>query len=259
MGVLYDSRGNEFNGNLDHIVGTTVTDARAQTVTLAALAAEATADLNGQAVAIVDARTAAGALSLVFEGTVDGVNYLAIPAFDIATSAFVATVTSATTFNKQYAVTVTGFKRMRVRVSAYTSGNIAIAMRASQADFLINTAEIPCLSSSATAAANTALTLTLAAPGAGLRHYITGLEIIRNATAALAGTATLVVTTTNLPGTLAWSVGNAMIAGGTQIDVQREFVHPLQSSAQNVATTIVAPIPGAAVLWRITAYYYIAP
>jgi hypothetical protein len=259
MPQLVDARGNEFNGNLDHIVGTTVTDGRAQTVTLGALAAEATADLNGQAVAIVDARTAAGALSLVFEGTVDGVNYLAIPAFDIATSSFVATVTSATTFNKQYALTVTGFKRVRVRVSAYTSGNIAIAMRASQADFLINTAEIPVLSLSVTAAAAAAATLTLAAPGAGLRHYITGLDITRNATAALAGTATLVITTTNLPGSLAWSVGNAMLAGGTQIDVNREYVHPIQSLAQNTATTIVMPAPGAAVLWRGNVNYYIAP
>jgi hypothetical protein len=148
---------------------------------------------------------------------------------------------------------------MRVRVSAFTSGTMVVALRASQADYLINTANIPCLSASATGAAAAAVTLTLAAPGAGLRHYITGIEITRNATAALAGTATLVVTTTNLPGTLAWSVGNAMAAGGTQIDVARDFPNPLQSVAQNTATTIVAPVPGAAVLWRINAYYYVAP
>jgi hypothetical protein len=152
-----------------------------------------------------------------------------------------------------------GFKRIRTRVSAYTSGNVTVAARATIADFLINTATIPVLAGTVTAAANTAATLTLAAPGAGLRHYITGLEITRNATAALAGTATLVITTTNLPGPLAWSVGNAMVAGGTQIDVQRDFSQPLQSSAQNTATTIVCPAAGAAVLWRINAYYYLAP
>ena len=259
MSVLYDARGNEYLGQLDAIVGNTISDARSQTVTLGALNAEAIVDIAGFAALLVDTRTAAASLTLVFEGTIDGTNYIAVPAFDIATNAYVASLVSTTTLNKQIMLTATGFKRLRVRVSAYTSGNVAIAMRASRADFLINTAEIPVLSASATGAANAAVTLTLASPGAGLRHYITGLEITRNATAALAGTATPVVTTTNLPGSLAWSVGNAMAAGGTQIDVQREFVHPLQSSAQATSTTIVAPAPGAAVLWRINAYYYVAP
>jgi hypothetical protein len=114
------------------------------------------------------------------------------------------------------------------------------------------------LAVTATAAANTAVTLTLPAPGAGLFHYITRIEITRTATAALAGTATLSVTTTNLPGTLAWSFGNAMAAGGTQWDLQADLTHPLKSSVANTATTIVLPAPGAAVLWRATAFYYTA-
>ena len=109
-----------------------------------------------------------------------------------------------------------------------------------------------------TAAANTAATLTLPAPAAGLFHYITRIEITRTATAALTGTATLVITSTNLPGTIAWSVGNAMTAGGTQKDVDINFTHPVKSSAAAIATTIVCPAPGAAVLWRATAYYYTA-
>lgn len=109
-----------------------------------------------------------------------------------------------------------------------------------------------------TGAANGAVTLTLAAAGVGLFHYLTHILITRNATAALAGTATLVITTTNLPGALAWSVGNAMIAGGTQIDLSLVLDSPLKSSVANTATTIVAPAPGAAVLWRINAFYYTA-
>jgi hypothetical protein len=208
---------------------------------------------------MVDLRTAALNATLVFEGTIDGTNYVAVPAFDTQAGSFVAGVVVTTTLAKQYALTATGYKRMRTRVSAFTSGSVVVAARATLADFLINTVDIPIQASSVTAAANTALTLTLAAPGAGLRHYLTGLEITRNATAALAGTATLVITTTNLPGSLAWSVGNVMVAGGTQIDVQRDFPQPLQSSAQNTATTIVCPAAGAAVLWRINAYYFLAP
>lgn len=108
-----------------------------------------------------------------------------------------------------------------------------------------------------TAAANTAATATLAAV-AGQFHYITGIEIMRTATAALAGTATLVVTTTNLPGGLAWSFGNAMAAGGTQCDLRVTFENPLKSSVVNTATTIVMPAPGAAVLWRANVYYFTA-
>ena len=109
----------------------------------------------------------------------------------------------------------------------------------------------------ATAAANTGVTLTLPAAGVGLFHYITSIVISRTATAALAGTATLVITSTNLPGSWAHSVGNAMIAGGTQSDINLSFAgNPLKSSVANTNTTIVCPVPGAAVLWRVTVTYF---
>ena len=108
-----------------------------------------------------------------------------------------------------------------------------------------------------TAAANTAATATLPAVAAQF-HYITGIEIMRTSTALLAGTATLVVTTSNLPGGLAWSFGNAMAAGATQRDLFITFPNPIKSSVVNTATTIVLPAPGAAVLWRANVYYYTA-
>lgn len=103
-------------------------------------------------------------------------------------------------------------------------------------------------------AANTAGTITLPAV-AGKYHYITRLDFMRNATAALAGSATLAITTTNLPGSLQWEVGNAMIAGGTQTDLSATLVPPLKSAVAGTATTIVFPQPGAAVLWNCTAHY----
>jgi hypothetical protein len=111
---------------------------------------------------------------------------------------------------------------------------------------------------SATAAANTGVTATLPAAGAGLFHYITLIEFVRVATAALAGSAVLVVTTTNLPGSLAWSFGNLMSAGG-EVSRILQYANPLKSSAANTPTTIVAPAPGAAVLWRINVHYFAAP
>jgi hypothetical protein len=109
----------------------------------------------------------------------------------------------------------------------------------------------------ATAAANTAATATLPAAGVGMFHYITHINIVRNATAALAGTATIIHTSTNLPGNPAWSVGNAMAAGGTQIDLAYTPTTPLKSSVANTATTIVAAAGGLAVLGRVNVSYYV--
>jgi hypothetical protein len=109
---------------------------------------------------------------------------------------------------------------------------------------------------SAVSLANTALTATLPAAGTGLFHHITRIEITRVATAALAGNAALTATTTNLPGSLAWSFGNAMTAGGQSKDVDADFTAPLKSSVANTATTIVLPAAGAAVIWRVNVFYY---
>jgi hypothetical protein len=108
-------------------------------------------------------------------------------------------------------------------------------------------------------AANTGATLTIPAAGAGLFHYITAILIQRVATAALAGTAILTVTTTNLPGALQWRFGNLMAAGGTQTDLNMAFTQPIKSSVANTATTIVVPVPGAAVSWTVVVHYYTGP
>ena len=110
---------------------------------------------------------------------------------------------------------------------------------------------------SATGAAGAAVTATLPAVP-GQFHYITSIVIQRAGAAALAGTAVLVITTTNLPGSLAWSVGNAVPAGGTMNDLNFMPATPLKSAAANTATTIVCPAPGAGVLWRVSVTYYTA-
>lgn len=150
--------------------------------------------------------------------------------------------------------------------------NVATVKAASTAAVAADTAQVVALSPNnpvqaqpstqfvtATGLAAAAVTLTIAAAGAGLFTYITSLHISRNATAALAGTATLVITSTNITGGPAWSVGNAMVAGGTQNDLVIAFASPVKTTTANTATTIVAPAPGAAVLWRINATYYTGP
>ena len=259
---MVDARGNEFLGQLDAISGQTLTDARTATSTLAAANAEGLIDLHGHAVVAVHLNAAAAAtLTVVFEGTVDGTNYFTLPAIDVATNAYVASVAlSAATLAKVYYVTVVGFRRFRTRISAYTSGTVIAAGRGTiaQPPPAYEPPYPATLWVTATAAANTAATATLPAV-AGMFHHITHIDIMRNATAALAGTATIIHTTTNLPGSPAWSVGNAMAAGGTQIDVDHDYVAPLRSSVVNTATTVVVAAGGLAVLGRVNVGYFLSP
>jgi hypothetical protein len=111
-------------------------------------------------------------------------------------------------------------------------------------------------------AANTGGTMTLAAAGAGLFHYITHLSIRRAATALLAGGALLAVTTTNLGGRT-WRTGNqASITVDTadgMLLVDADFASPIRSDVANTASTIVLPAPGAAVSWTAIVDYYTGP
>jgi len=268
MAIQYDARGNEYKagGFPDGTTGETVTDGRTISVLLGALNAETLIDLNGASVVSFDVRTAAAVLTYLFEATIDGTNYFSVPMFTqqqllaaaIVQEQYQPSVTIATTHSAAHMVGVTGYRRLRLRVSAYTSGNITVSVRSTRADLIIYNRPIPTtLMVTATAAANTIATATLPAPGAGMFHYISSINCMRNATAALAGGATLIITTTNLPGTPAWSVGNNMIAGGTQLDVDFQPANPLKSLVANTATTVVMPAAGAAVLNRINVSYYV--
>ncbi len=110
------------------------------------------------------------------------------------------------------------------------------------------------LAVTATGAAGAAVTLTIPA-ATGLFHYLTLLEIVRYATAAITGTATpVVVTTTNLPCTPAFTFATAAAVGTADV---RSYVSgtPLRSAAAGTATTIVCPAI-ASVIWRVNAVYF---
>ena len=108
--------------------------------------------------------------------------------------------------------------------------------------------------------ANTAVTLTLPAVAAQF-HYITRIRISMHNTsaAAVVGSAvTLAFSSTNIPGALAWTEGNALAAGISKLVCDEVLTNSIKSSVVNTASTIVAPACGAGVLVRITAYFYTA-
>jgi hypothetical protein len=104
--------------------------------------------------------------------------------------------------------------------------------------------------------ANASVTLTIPAAGSGLFHYITAINVTRTCSTAITGSAVLTYTSTNLPGSLAWTAGNACPVGSTNQDIWNDFSQPVKSSVANTNTTIVAPAAGATGIVRVTAYYY---
>lgn len=110
------------------------------------------------------------------------------------------------------------------------------------------------LAATITAATGIAATLTLAAV-AGQFHYLNSLEITLYSTAARTGVAApIVVITTNLPGTPAFTFATAG-AIGTADRYMPTFTEPLKSSVANTSTTIVCPaVVGG--IWRVNVTYY---
>lgn len=228
------------------------------TATLGAVNAAVEVFCDGCGTVTIDLRGTFSA-TIQVQGTIDGSNWLLIPMRSQLGGAFAAGMTAAGLYQGSCA----GFTKVRAIATAYTSGAATTYIAASNSlfdDFAKNggiTSQI----GTATGAAAAAVTLTLSAPGAGLRHYLTYLSMVRvNGTAAaLTASATPVVcTTTNLPGSLAFTRAADALAAGAADHWREDFTFPLMSSLQNTATTIVCPAT-TGVIWRVTAGYYVAP
>lgn len=226
---------------------------------LGSLNAEVFIPADGCASVGIDLR---GTFSMTVEiaGTIDGVNWTLIPVrpLNIAATQYVAAITGVGP--GIWAGKCAPFRAVRARCTAYTSGSASLTLVGDTApmDDALQKSVTPLLGTNG-GAAGAAVTLTLPAPGAGLRQYVTFLSINRFAAAALTAAAVPVsVSTTNLPGTLAFSLGAEALAQGALDRIREDFAMPLVASAQNTAVTIVCPAT-TSVIWRITAGYYVAP
>ncbi len=227
--------------------------------TLGALNAEVISPCDGCASVSIDLRGTFN-MSVEISGAIDGVNYTPIPVrpLNIASLAYVALISG--TQVGSWVGTCSGFRFVRARVTAYTSGSATtiLAANTSPLDNSLVGLATPLIVTSV-GASGAAVTLTLPAPGAGLRQYLTYLGINRFAAAALtAAAAPVTVTTTNLPGSLAFSFAADAALQGTIDRWREDFAYPIPSAVQNTATTIVCPIT-TGVIWRLTAGYYVAP
>lgn len=245
-------------------------EARRSSATLAAINAEIVHDVNGDESATIYIN-GTGTFNATYnvQGSADGVNFADILSFPYAPFSFGATLpvpaqpivseaVNASVIQRLLCLNVGGLQKIRLRLTAYSSGSAAITINSDACASIhpnVLSQKAGTLNITATAAAGTAVTATL--PGvAGLRHYIDRISVVRSATAALAAAATPVtITTTNLNGSPILTLGQD--AGG--IGVDRELILEYGASGGgallvNTATTIVAPAY-TGVIWRINVAY----
>ncbi len=114
------------------------------------------------------------------------------------------------------------------------------------------------LVTSATAAVSTAVTATLAAPGAGYYNHVTSIQISKFVvTAQTANAAPLLATTSGLPGSLTFNLSNGALAIGVLEEKVLNFAQPIRASAANAAVSVTLPVQ-TGVIWRVNLFGYAA-
>lgn len=228
------------------------------TASLASINADLFIDCDSAGCIALDVRgTFTGVIEVA--GTVNGTDWTLIALRPIAQ------------VNKSYAMNVNGvglwaapllapFRRIRARMTTFSGGaaittlSAANSMQDQSMDGMVTSGVV-----TSAAAAAAALTLTIPSPSGGMRQYLTYISISRFAsTMLIAAAAPVIVTTTNLPGSLSFGFPADAAPLGTMDRWREDFSFPVAASNLNTNTTIVCPAtPG--VIWRATAGYYFAP
>ena len=147
---------------------------------LGALNSEIIVNADGASTVSLDLRGTFN-LTVKVSGSVDGVDWLVLPVRPVAGGAYVAAVVG--TASGIWVAACAGFARLRARVTAYTSGSATAVLLAATGlldDRLLG--EVSSNVGTTTGVAGAAVTLTLAALGVGLRHYLKGAPSRRRST-----------------------------------------------------------------------------
>ena len=245
-------------------------EARRASGDIAAMNAEVVLDVSGdESVLIHLDGTGTFNATYVIEGTPDGTNYYPLLAFPVpqmclggtipqAGQPIISEAVNAATIRRTICVAVGQLQKVRVRLSAYTGGTCTATINADERQSFnpyVRDQKAATLMVTATAAVGVAATATLPFV-AGLRHYIDRISVVRSATAALTAAATpVLVTTTNIPGTPALTLGSD--AGGIGVDKVFDFdfgSSGIAATAISNTTTVVCPAY-VGVIWRINVAY----
>lgn len=250
---IKDTQGNVIN-HLDNIGGEVLIDGRTITQTLGAVNAETVLYCqNTNSVAVEVRNTFVG--TMVVQYSIDGTNYDQAPIFNPITEVFLVNIS---TVGKYISHLPSGTNKVRVLMTAYTSGSAFVSLRGSEGDNFIYAKPLPTLlTATGTAAISVSATATLAAGGVGLFHYITRVRISKYVGATLtAAAAPSTVTSTNINNTPSFDFKTLGSLGDSEV-MDIDFTgNPLKATASNTSTTFVAPVLTGAI-WKITVFYYL--
>ena len=245
-------------------------ESRRSTATINSLNAEIVHNVDGdESASIFINGTGTANATYEVNGSADGTNFYPILTFPHSPASLGGTLphpaqpiyteaVNAATVTRLLCVGVGQIQKIRVRLTAYTTGSFAITINSDAQTSLspyVRDQKAASLMVTATAATGIAATASLPAV-TGLRHYIDRISVVRSLTAAqTAGAAPTVVTTTNLPGTPALTFG---VDAGAQ-GADKEFVFDFGGAgigaiAPATATTIVCPAT-TSVIWRVNVSY----
>ena len=247
-----------------------VRESRRKVGTLGALNAEIVIDLDGDESANIHLISNSFVGTIEFSAAYDdtSANYHIIPVFPIANAAvggtppvagrpLTAEALAAAQTIRAYALPCGQLRKLRVRVTAYTGGNaiIAITADANDSSHLGIMAKPMTDLVSVLSAVSAGVTATLPAVS-GLRHMLDFVQVTRSATSALTAAATPInITSTNLPGSFAMTMGQDAAGIGLDKEALSDFGGTgLAATALNTATTIVCPAY-VGVIWRINVGY----
>ncbi|EIJ33315.1 hypothetical protein [Thiothrix nivea] len=239
------------------------------TGTLAAVNATVNTDITDAAsVSVVITGTLS--MTIAFEVSIDGTTWVPINLVNSSTMIAGTSTGAITAGNIGFSGSVVGWRKFRVKASAFVSGSatVSISPAGASASSMVSallpqftpTNPLPVkqdssgLSVTATSTAGAAVTLTLPAAGSGLYHYIDAIEINLYNTAARTGSATPIsVTSTNIPGAPSWIFPTAGNIGEIE-RYNQSATYRIKSTAANTASTLVCPaVTGG--LWKATVVY----
>ena len=228
------------------------------------VAVNGTVTINADGCATVNLLVGAGlTATLVLEGSIDGTSWQAMPVRLLSPGGGYGPLLQSMSFVGTAAI-FTGlcsmFTQVRARCTAYTSGSASVTIMATSALLSVEAILKPSdLHVTATGASGAAVTLTIPAPQTGLFHHFTRLTLERHPSALLTAAATpVIITTTNMPGSRAFSIPADAAAQGVVFTKEIEPAAPIKSAVAATATTFVAPTT-TGVIWRMAADYYNAP
>lgn len=222
--------------------------------------------LNSEVVLVCDGCSSFGidlrgafSLSIELSGTIDGTNWTPIPVLPVNQVSRLYVTSIAGSNAGVWEGKCAPYWKIRARCTAYTSGAATVTISTSVAALDNSFRNMTSNALTVLGAVGAITTLTLPAPGTGLRQYLTNIRIDRFATALLIAAASpTTVTTSNLPNALAFSIAADAALQGSIASSQIDYAYPLAASTQNGAVTIVAPATLTAI-WRLTAGYFVAP